>query len=161
MDFGQLLQMNTMARGKTTIFFTLLCLLSFAQSSFAQSKVSVQVKVFDQDLKPVKDIEIAFNDLNYFRTNSRGTAIVELDSTQIPIRNVRINDEKIEAASWNLTKGIAEVIVRPRSYRLVHFIARFTDGSPLVATRIVFNHAHDHDRQQWPVRAAGWIQRPC
>jgi signal transduction histidine kinase len=138
MNFRQI-HLIQLARSRNLVVLFLLFASLASHNSMGQRKTSIQVKAFDQQLKPFSDAEIAFNDLDYFRTNGKGTAIVELDSTQIPIRNVRIRDGKMEAASWNLSKGIAEIIVRPRSYRLVQFIARFADGSPLIETELVFN----------------------
>lgn len=105
----------------------------------AQTKVSLQVKTFDQNLKPLPNIEIAFNNLDFFPIGSKGTAIVELNSTEIPIKSVRIKNETMEAASWNLAKGTIEIIVRPLSYKVMHVTANFADGTPLANSPVKFH----------------------
>lgn len=132
--------MNPRTRhNRTTITHLLVGLFSLlALAAPAQSKLSLQVKVFDQELKPLKEVRIGFNNLEYFTTNARGTAIVDINVNELPITNVRFEDEKLEAASWNLSKGIVEIIARPRTYRIIHLNARFTDGRPLAGTTITF-----------------------
>jgi signal transduction histidine kinase len=112
-------------------------LLLLALAAHAQ-KLSLQVKTFDQDLKPLPNIQIAFNNLEYFTIGAKGTAIIELDQTEIPVRGIRVKDELFEAASWNLSKGIIEIIVRPVSYRMIHAAIRFADGTPLPNTPVTF-----------------------
>jgi signal transduction histidine kinase len=104
----------------------------------AQDKVSLQVKTFDQDLKPLPNIQVALNDLDYFPVNNKGTAIVEVNQSELPIRAIRVNDEGFEAASWNLSKGTIEIIVRPVSYKIMHVSAQFADGTPLANTPVTF-----------------------
>lgn len=96
----------------------------------AQDKLSLQVKVFDQDLKPFPNIQIAFNNLDYFAVGSKGTAIIELPKSEIPITTIRVKDESFEAASWNLSKGTIEIIVRVVSYKTMHLTLQFADGKP-------------------------------
>jgi len=101
--------------------------------------VSVQVKAFDENLQPLRNIQIALNDLEFFTTNNRGVAVVDIDAAELPIRNVRVKDEKLEAASWNLSKGIVEIIIRPRTYSIVKFIARFADGEAVANASVSFS----------------------
>ncbi|HZY80303.1 MAG TPA: ATP-binding protein [Cyclobacteriaceae bacterium] len=110
-----------------------------AQAVIAQDKTSLQVKAFDQDLKPLPDIQIAFNDLAFFKIGNKGTAIVELNQSDLPIKAIRINDERLEAASWNLSRGTIEIIVRPVSYKIMHVAASFSDGTALAQKTIRFN----------------------
>lgn len=108
-------------------------------TAVAQDKISLQVKVFDQELKPLSNIDIAFNELDYFSVGSKGTAIIEVERTAIPIKSIRVKDEGFEAASWNLSKGTIEIIIRPVSYRIMRLAVRFSDGSPLSNTPMVFH----------------------
>lgn len=119
----------------------LTCVITSINFAYAQNKVSLQVKAFDQRLQPYKNAEVAFNNLPWFSTNAKGTAIVELEKSEMPIRNVRFRDPKIEAASWNLSKGTIEIIVRPRNYTLMKFVAKFADGTVLANTPVTFNGA--------------------
>jgi signal transduction histidine kinase len=104
----------------------------------AQDKITLQVKTFDQDLKPFPNIEIAFNDLDFFAVNNKGTAIIELDQANLPVKTIRVKDTKLEAASWNLSKGTIEIIIRPVKTKIMHVSVHFSDGSPLANTGVVF-----------------------
>src|SRR5689334_11327111 len=99
--------------GPLTILFIFLSLVSLAQD-----KQTVQVKTFDQKLQPYKNIEIAINDHEFVPVGAKAQVIIELNSNELPIKSIRIKDDKLEAASWNFSKGIVEVIVRPKSYTI-------------------------------------------
>ena len=105
----------------------------------AQDKLSLQVKTFDQDLKPLPNIQIALNDLDYFSVGNKGTAIIEVNKSELPVKAVRVKDEHFEAASWNLSKGTIEIIIRPVSYKVIHVVTRFADGSVLANTPVKFH----------------------
>jgi signal transduction histidine kinase len=118
----------------------LICgLTALSHTAIAQNKVSLQVKTFDQDLKPLPNIQIAFNELEYFAIGSKGTSIIEVDQAEIPIKAIRLKDERFEAASWNLSKGTIEIIVRPVSYKVLHVSVRFADGSAVANTPVIFH----------------------
>lgn len=104
----------------------------------AQEKQTIQIKTFDQKLQPLKNIEVSLNGREYVQIGTKGSAIIELLADDLPVRSVAIKDDKLEAASWNLSKGVIEIIVRPKSYAIVHFVVRFPDGSPLPNAAIQF-----------------------
>lgn len=112
--------------------------MAMVSISIAQEKQTIQIKTFDQKLQPLKNIELSLNGKEYVLIGSRGTAIVEMSADELPIRAIRIKDDKLEAASWNLSKGIVEIIVRPKSYSLIHFIVRYSDGTPVSKTPVSF-----------------------
>src|SRR6187455_2164271 len=99
-------------------------ILLFSLPAWAQKKQLVQVKAFDQQLIPYKNVEVSINNNEYFSTGSKGVAFVELLDSDFPIKSIRIKDEKLETASWNFGKGIIEIIVRIRSYQLVQVVVR-------------------------------------
>lgn len=117
-----------------TIAMALVCV-----DSMAQEKVSLQVKTFDQDLKPLPNVSVALNDLDFFLINNKGTAIIEINQSDVPVKAVRVKDERLEAASWNLSKGTIEIIIRRVSYKTMHVTARFPDGSALSNKPITFH----------------------
>lgn len=120
-----------------SILFLVFCAIA-AVPGMAQNVVSLQVKTFDQDLKPLPNIQIAFNDQEYFEIGSKGTTIIEINQSEIPIKAVRVKDDQFEAASWNLSKGTIEIIIRPVSYRVMHVSIRFADGTPLPNVPVTF-----------------------
>jgi signal transduction histidine kinase len=134
----QMMQTKPGVNHHPAITFLILIFLISSTPLLSQQKTSIQVKAFDQQLQPKKNLEIAFNDLGFFTTNDKGTAIVDVDQSELPIRNVRLKDERLEAASWNMSKGIVEIIIRAKAYRVIKFIARFPDGTNVANVQVSF-----------------------
>ena len=118
--------------------FPIIFLLFASGASYGQTKQMVQVKAFDQALTPYKNIELSVNQKDFFSVGSQGVAFIELFETDFPLKSIKVKDEKLEAASWNYSKGIIEVIIRTRSYQMMGVAARNVDGSPLSNRKVVF-----------------------
>jgi signal transduction histidine kinase len=119
-----------------------LCLLVLFLTSLhfdvaAQEKQLVQIKTFDHNLHVVRNIELSVNDRPYLSVGAKGIAMLELNAGEA-IRSVKIKDDKLEAASWNFSKGTVEIIIRPKSYTITQLTLVFTDGTPIAKTPIVF-----------------------
>jgi len=93
-----------MNRGSRFMLIILMSLLT-QQLLLAQDKQTVKVKTFDPKLHSLKNIEVSLNNNEYVSTGKKGVAIVELSNTDLPIKSVKIKDDNLEAASWNLSKG--------------------------------------------------------
>jgi signal transduction histidine kinase len=104
----------------------------------AQVKQMVQVKTFDQQLKPYKNLDLMLNDKVKVTTDAKGAAFIELNESELPIRSVEIKSEGVETASWNFSKGAVEIIVRKKNYKLVTVTITDAQRQPLVRTDIVF-----------------------
>ena len=104
----------------------------------AQEKQSIQVRTFDQKLQPLRNIEVSLNGKDYFSVGNKAVAIVEVNASDLPVKSVKIRDEKLEAASWDFSKGVIEIIVRPKSYTLVHFVVQFPDGTRLAKSPVTY-----------------------
>lgn len=96
----------------------LLLLMLCSHLTFGQQTQLVQVKAFDEQLVPYKNIEISINSKEYLSVGARGVAIIKLEESDLPIRTIKINDDRLEAASWNFGKGILEVIIRNKTHQL-------------------------------------------
>jgi len=107
-------------------------------SSLAQKKQMVQVKVFDQQLTPSRNAEVSINNKEYFSVGNKGTAFIELLEDDFPLKSVKIKDEKFEAASWNFSKGILEVIIRVKNYQLARVVVRDGNNAPLTNLTVTF-----------------------
>jgi signal transduction histidine kinase len=116
-----------------------IALLCCSFSLLAQEKHMVQVKTFDQQLKPFTNIEISINGKEFVSVGSKGTAFVELQESELPLKSVKVNNDQLEAASWNFSKGIVEIIIRKKSYQIFHLYARDNDNKPLTNLKITFN----------------------
>jgi hypothetical protein len=99
---------------------------------------SVQVKTFDTNLQTVKNISLSINDNDYFLIGEKGVAIIVLDNDDVPIKSIRVRDEKLETASWNFSKGILEVIIRPKNYIVYNFVLRLPNGVGVPALNVTF-----------------------
>lgn len=120
------------------VFCLAVVMLCVASGVFAQEKQVIQIKTFDQNLQVLRNVEVSLNNKEYVSVGSRGVAIVELNASDLPIKTIKIKDEKLEAASWNFSKGIVEVIIRAKNYSLVHIAVRFPDGAPVSNYTVIY-----------------------
>jgi signal transduction histidine kinase len=107
----------------------------------AQEKQMIQIKTFDEKLKPLKNIELSLNDGAFISTGAKGAAFVEIGANELPVKSVQIKDEKLEAASWNFSKGVIEIIVRQRNYTVVRMALRLPNGRPVPQASVLFKGA--------------------
>jgi len=112
-------------------------MLCFSVSA-AQDTQQVLVKTYDQSLKRFSNIELSVNGKPFFSVGSKAEALVELDALDIPLKSITIKDENLEAASWNYSKGVLEVIVRKKSYKLAHVYVQDNAGNVLKAVSVTF-----------------------
>jgi signal transduction histidine kinase len=103
----------------------------------AQQKQSVQVKTFDQKLQVFRNVEVSINGREYVAIGEKGVAFTELNA-QEQIRSVAIKNETLEAASWNFSKGVVEIIIRPKSHKVVALQIRNQDAGPVAHLPVIF-----------------------
>ncbi|MGJ3234384.1 sensor histidine kinase [Marivirga sp.] len=84
--------------------------------AIAQNNQVVQVKAFSKNLNPYPNLSLSINNGDYVALNENGIVFVNLAASDIPIQSIKLKDESLEVASWNLSKGILEVIIRNKSY---------------------------------------------
>jgi len=99
--------------------------------AIAQDKQYVKIKAFDETLKPYGNIKIGINQGSFTELNDRGTAFTNLDKKDFPIKSIEISDDMLEAASWNLSKGVLEITIREKSYKDVTVIIKNLDNEVL------------------------------
>lgn len=129
------------ATGVVSCINILLCafLLMLGFTVFAQEKHLVQIKTFDQQLKPFANIELAVNDRDFISMGSRGVAFIELSDSELPLKSVTVKDTQLEAASWNYSKGVIEIIIRKKSYQLVQLMVKDPANKPLPGLPVTFS----------------------
>src|SRR3990170_6584816 len=110
-----------MSVGSLIVFFTLFLMVT---PLWAQNNQLVQIKTFDQQLQPYKNVQMSINGKDYFTVGNKGVAFVELEESDLPLKSIKMKDELLEAASWNYTKGIVEVIIRKKSYQLIEVVVK-------------------------------------
>lgn len=116
------------------VMFFLFCTIQV----FCQEEQSVQVKTFDTNLQVVKNTSLSINEKEYFLVGEKGVAIITLKNSELPIQSISVRDEKLETASWNFSKGILEVIIRPKNYYVYHFAVRLPNGTELPGSAVTF-----------------------
>jgi signal transduction histidine kinase len=107
-------------------------------SAYAQQTQLVQVKTFDERLAPFKNVEVSINNNPYVSVGSKGVAFVQLKDADFPLKSIKVNDDRLEAASWNYSKGTLEVIIRTKSYRVVTVVIQNEHKAPVSNLTIVF-----------------------
>lgn len=130
-DYSEIMKQNI--HPGLVLFF----LLSVWSSVFAQEKKSIQVKAFDQQLNAYPNIELAINGKDYIRLGARGVTFAEVLESDLPPASITLKDAELEAESWNYSRGILEVIVRKKNFRLYKFFVRFKDNTPLQHTEVI------------------------
>ncbi|HKZ38780.1 MAG TPA: ATP-binding protein [Chryseolinea sp.] len=125
-----------MSVGSLIVFFTLFLMVT---PLWAQNNQLVQIKTFDQQLQPYKNVQMSINGKDYFTVGNKGVAFVELEESDLPLKSIKMKDELLEAASWNYTKGIVEVIIRKKSYQLIEVVVKDQNNAPLQNLKVTFN----------------------
>jgi signal transduction histidine kinase len=120
--------------------FALFMLIFFVNTSsvYAQEKHSIQIKTFDQQLQPYRNIEVSINGKEYVSVGSKGAAFSELSDSDLPIKTIRIKNEQLETASWNYSKGVVEVIVRRKNYQIARVVVKDENNSAQANVKITF-----------------------
>lgn len=117
---------------------TLLVVLFFSGASLlAQEKQLVQVKTFTEGLKAYGNLSVSVNEGEYFSVDSKGTAFIELNAGSV--KSVSIKNASLEAASWILSEGILEIIVRRKNYQIIPVYVMSSDREAHKNLKVVFN----------------------
>lgn len=122
---------------KTYVFgFCFIMHLLAGHSAGAQQLI--QIRTYDQQLQPMKNIEVSVNNKEYVSVGNKGEAFIELKDDELPIKTIRIRNEELEPASWNHSKGVLEIVVRKKSYQVAHIVVKDTDNKPISNLTITF-----------------------
>lgn len=97
----------------------------------AQETTLVQIKTFDLDLRSISNLELSFDNVNYFNTGATGAIFVDIRNSLLPPKVIYFKDTEIEAESWNYSHGILEIIVRKKSFETYQVTVVDTSGQVL------------------------------
>ncbi len=117
---------------------TLVFSLCVTTALYGQDKTTIQIKTFDESLQVLPNVELSVNRGAFVKTGQRGTAFVDLPASSLPPKTIELRNENLEAASWNFGKGVLEVIVRRKSYRIETYYVTRPDGERLGNTTVLF-----------------------
>ena len=104
----------------------------------------LQIKTFDHQLKALGNVEVSINDKDFIAVNSKGSAFTELSQSDLPPKSVRIKNEELEAESWNHSKGVIEIIIRKKSFKVHTWTVSDENGTPLSNLKIDFKGRKSH-----------------
>lgn len=121
-----------------SIFLFTGALLFIAALVHAQDKHMVQVKTFDQQLQPLKNVEVSINGREFVSVGNKGSAFIELSDSDLPVKSVRLSNDQLEAASWNYSKGTLEVIVRKKNYQVTPWFVRDRSNAGIANAKVTY-----------------------
>jgi len=104
----------------------------------AQDTQVIQIKVFNESLAPYGNIKISINQGKYVELNDKGLAFANLKKNELPIKSVDVDDPTLEAASWNLSKGILELTIRKKSYRDVNLLLKDENNNIVSGAKLTY-----------------------
>src|SRR6187402_1330231 len=117
------------------------CLIFFFLTlghSIATAQQQALIKTFDQSLKRVSNVELSINGKPFIAVGSKGETLVELDDRDIPLKSITIKDDQFEVASWNYSKGVIEVIIRKKSYKIAYVYVQDDENNALKNVNVIF-----------------------
>lgn len=131
---------NNRQRARQGVFPTILIIIvMFSASVFGQKVQNVQVKSFDQQLKPLSGMTMFINGRITVQTDAKGIAFTDIPDTELPPKHIKIQNEELEAESWNYSKGILEVIIRTKKYRIVELALRTASDKPISHAQVTYS----------------------
>lgn len=121
-------------------FFRILSLSFYlAISGYASAQsLYVQIKAMDEKLNSAGNIAISINDSGQITIDSTGTAFVEIAEDDLPPKEISIRNKELEAASWNYSKGILEIIIREKTYKEISVEVQEQGYSSVANTILTF-----------------------
>jgi signal transduction histidine kinase len=143
---------------KLNAILLLLTLTAFSTlPAGAQVRQLIQVKTFDEQLKPLKNVEVSINNKDFISTGNKGEVFVELLETDVPVKTIKIKNEQYEPAAWNLSKSILEIVVRKKNYQVAIVTFKDRNNAPVSNLPVTFK---GRKTAQVTTDAAGKIEVP-
>ncbi len=118
--------------------FSILLLIFLSGQTWAQNQTMIQLKALDQQLKPVPTLIISINDGSPNKLDAQGVAFIEIDEKDLPPKSITVQDEKLEVESWNFSRGILEIVIRPKSHKRITAVLQNEQNQPLKGIKVVF-----------------------
>lgn len=116
------------------ILFNLILGINF----FANGQQSVQIRTYDQQLQPLKNIEVSINNKSYISTGANGETFIELADHELPIKTIKIKNDQLEPDSWNHSKGVLQIVVRRKNYQVAHVVVKDSDKKLIPNLAVTF-----------------------
>src|SRR5688572_11536646 len=97
---------DSVNRKKHFVLIMFLISLVLHLHAYGQEKHLVQVKTFNEQLQPYKNVDLSINGREFIHIDNKATAFIELSDQELPLKSIKIKNETLEAASWNFSKGV-------------------------------------------------------
>lgn len=114
------------------------CVFIMTLPIHAQEKQLIQIKTFDQQLQPMKNVAVSINDGDFVNVGDKGVGFVEMASNNLPIKTIKVKNETLEPSSWNYSKGVLQIIVRNKNYQLIRLILKDGESKPIPYANVIF-----------------------
>ena len=98
----------------------------------------IQLKALDQQLQPYPRLIISINQGTPNELDVQGLAFIDIGNKELPPKSITLLDETLEVESWNFSKGILEIVIRPKSYKKITAVLQDPQNQPLVGINVVF-----------------------
>ncbi len=122
---------------KAGVFTMLLFWIAIGQLAAQENKM-IQIKAFTESLQPYGNLRLSINEGEMISLNSQGIGSVSLKKDAFPIQTITLNNKLLEAASWNLSKGILELTVRQKSYKEVVVAIENEQNTAIINNQFTF-----------------------
>ena len=116
----------------------LIVFAGYFSPTFGQEKNLVQVRAFDNTLTPAGKEALSINGKEFITLNSAGVGFIELLDNELPPKTITINSPTLEVESWHYSKGVIEVIIRAKNYKVISLRFIGPDKRPLKNVGITF-----------------------
>lgn len=116
----------------------ILLLMGAVGQTWAQDQTMIQLKALDQQLQPYPRLKISINQGLPNKLDSQGLAFFDIESKELPPRSITVLDDQLEVESWNFSRGILEIVIRPKTYKKISIILRNDKSRPLQGIKVVF-----------------------
>jgi signal transduction histidine kinase len=108
-------------------------------SGVAQNKTIIQIKAFDTTLQPVRNLDLTLNKKIKINTGGRGLAVVTITETDLPVQTIDLAEQTLEAASWNFSRGVLEVVIRKKNYRIQSLTVLDLEKQPIPFAEVSYS----------------------
>ena len=120
-----------------SLIICFICSIGF--SLFGQDQTMIQLKTLDHQLRPIPNLNVILNNGSPNQVDDKGLAFIEMKSSELPPATVRVLNNKLEVESWNFSKGILEVVVRPKNHQEITAVLQDENRNPIPEITVVYN----------------------
>jgi signal transduction histidine kinase len=119
------------------ILLIALLVLLISWESHAQQQV-ILIKVYNQSMEPFANEELSINGHPFVIIDKNGQSFKEFTSQDLPPKTILLKNELFEVATWNYSKGKLEIVVRPRTERVIHLSVYDEANNPVSRQAVAY-----------------------